>query len=218
MTRRVPLSPTRPFAIWLATGWGDTPGEAWAVRDEPGGEVTGFYRINLPDKENLDAAFLFPFVHPARRRQGLGSDLLRHAAARAAAEGRTLLRATTFAGTAGAKFAAHAGAKAGLVSIRRVLHLRQIPDGLVAAQRAKAAAAAAGYTLVSWAGGTPPEYWEGVAGVLNAFGDAPADEGYEHETWDAERVRDEFDKITGGTRSVATRSRRCTRRPGRWPG
>ncbi len=190
-----PPEPYAPFSIWLATGWGEIPGEAWAMRAEPGGEVTGFCRINLPDKENLDAAFLFPFVHPARRRQGLGSDLLRHAAARAAAEGRTLLRATTYAGSAGANFAAHAGAKAGMVSIRRVLHLRQIPDGLIAAQQAKATGAAAGYTLVSWAGGTPPEYSQGVAGVLNAFGDAPADEGYEHETWDVERVRDEFDKI-----------------------
>jgi RimJ/RimL family protein N-acetyltransferase len=191
-----PPEPYAQFAIWLATGWGEIPGEVWVIRAEPGGEVTGFCRINLPDKENLDAAFLFPFVHPARRREGLGSDLLRHAAARAAAEGRTLLRATTYGESAGARFAAHAGAKAGLVSIRRVLHLRQVPDGLVAGQRAKATAAAAGYTLVSWAGGTPPEYWEGVAGVLNAFGDAPADEGFEHETWDAERVRDEFDKIT----------------------
>ena len=191
-----PPEPYAQFALWLTTGWGESPGEAWAMRAEPGGEVTGFCRISLPDKENLDAAFLFPFVHPARRRQGLGSELLRHAAARAAAEGRTLLRATPYAGSAGAKFAAHAGAKAGLVSIRRVLHLRQVPDGLVAAQRAKATAAAAGYTIVSWVGGTPPEYWEGLAGVLNAFGDAPADEGYEHETWDADRVRDEFDKIT----------------------
>lgn len=184
-----------PFCVWLTTGWGETPGEAWAMRAGPGGEVTGFCRVNLPDKENLDTAFIFPFVHPARRRQGLGSDLLRHAAARASAEGRTLLRAITYAGSAGAKFAAHAGAKAGLVSIRRVLHLRQIPDGLVAGQRAKATAAAAGYTLVSWAGGTPPEYAEGIADVLNAFGDAPADAGYERETWDADRVRYEFDKI-----------------------
>jgi GNAT superfamily N-acetyltransferase len=153
-----PPEPYDAFAIWVTTGWGDTPGEAWAARDEPGGAVTGFYRINLPDKENLDAAFLFPFVDPARRRQGLGSELLRHAAGRAAAEGRTLLRGTTFAGTAGAEFAAHAGAKAGLVSVHRVLHLRQLPDGLVAGQRALAASAAAGYTLVSWAGSTPPQY------------------------------------------------------------
>ena len=190
-----PPEPYAPFAVWVTTSWGEVPGEAWAARDEPGGEVTGFYRINLPDKENLDAAFVFPFVDPTRRRQGLGGELLRHAAARAVAEGRTLLRTTTYAGGAGAKFAARAGAKAGLVSIRRVLHLRQVPDGLIAGQRADAGAAAAGYTLVSWAGGTPPEYWEGLAGVLNAFGDAPVDEGFEPETWDADRVRDEFDKI-----------------------
>jgi RimJ/RimL family protein N-acetyltransferase len=191
-----PPEPYAAFAIWVTTGWGDTPGEAWAARDEPGGAVTGFYRINLPDKVNLDSAWVFAAVHPARRRQGLGSELLRHAAARAAAEGRTVLRGTTFAGTAGAKFAGHAGATAGLVSLRRVLHLRELPDGLVAGQRAQATAAAAGYTLVSWAGGTPPEYWEGLAGVMNAFGDAPADEGYERESWTADRVRDEFDIIT----------------------
>lgn len=191
-----PPEPYAAFAVWVTTSWGDIPGEAWAARDDKGGEVTGFYRINLPDKENLDAGFVFPFVDPARRRQGLGSGLLRHAAARAAADGRTLLRATTYVGAAGAKFAAYAGAKAGLVEVRRVLHLRRLPAGLIAGQRAKAAAAAAGYTLVCWAGGTPPEYWEGLAGVLNAFGDAPADEGFERETWTADRVRDEFDNIT----------------------
>ncbi len=188
------------FVIWLTTDWGDSPGEAWAARDEPGGEVTGFYRINLPDKANLDAAWVFPAVHPARRRQGLGSELLRHAAARADAEGRTLLRGVTYDGTAGTHSSPRPpgpGATAlRLVSIRRVLRLRQLPDGLVAGQRARAEAAAAGYTLLSWAGATPPEYCAGLAGVLNAFADAPADEGYERQAWDADRVRDEFDIIT----------------------
>ena len=194
-----PQGPPEPYAAfvpWVTTDWGDSPGEAWAARDEPDGEVTGFYRINLPDKANLDAAWVFPVVHPARRRQGLGSELLRHAAARAAADGRTVLRGFPFVGSAGAGFAARAGAKAGLVSVRRAQHLRQLPDGLVARQRDLAAAAAAGYTLVSWAGATPAEYWDGIAGVLNAFADAPSDEGFEHEFWDADRVRDQFDIIT----------------------
>ncbi len=191
-----PPEPYPAFVIWLTTGWGDTPGEAWAARDEAGGEVTGYYRISLPDKVNLNTAFVLLLVHPARRRQGLGSELLRHVAARADADGRTLLRGVTYAGTAGSKFAEHAGATAGLVSIRRVLHLRQLPDGLVAGQRAQAEAAAAGYTLLSWAGATPPEYGAGLAGVLNAFADAPADEGYERQDWDADRVRDEFDIVT----------------------
>jgi GNAT superfamily N-acetyltransferase len=191
-----PPEPYGAFATWLTTGWDEIPGEAWAVRDEPGDEVTGCYRINLPDKENLDTAFVFPTVHPARRRQGVGSELLRHAAARAAAQGRTVLRAFPFVGTAGAAFAARAGAQGGLVSVRRVQHLRQLPDGLIARQRDLAASAAAGYTAVSWVGGTPAEYREGVAGVLNAFADAPSDEGFEHEFWDADRVRDQFDLIT----------------------
>jgi GNAT superfamily N-acetyltransferase len=191
-----PPEPNSSFVLWLTTGWGETPGEAWVARDEAGGEVTGFYRIGLPDKVNLDTALVRPFVHPARRRQGLGSGVLRHAAARADAEGRTLLRAITYAGTAGAKFAEHAGATAGLISIRRVVHLSQLPDGLVAGQRAKAEAAAAGYTLLSWVGATPPEYYARLTGVLNGFHDAPADEGHERQAWDADRVRDEFDIIT----------------------
>jgi GNAT superfamily N-acetyltransferase len=191
-----PPEPYGMFATWVTTGWGETPGEAWTARDEPGGEVTGLYRVNLPDKENLDTAFVFLSVHPARRRQGVGSDLLRHAAARATANGRTVLRGFPFVGTAGAAFAARAGAQAGLVAVRRVQHLRQLPDGLITRQRDLAAAAAVGYTLVTWLGGTPAEHWEGTAGVLNAFGDAPADEGFEHEFWDVDRVRDQFDLIT----------------------
>jgi RimJ/RimL family protein N-acetyltransferase len=191
-----PPDPYGAFVTWLTTGWGESPGEAWAATDEAGGEVAGLYRINLPDKENLDTAFVFPAVHPARRRQGVGSELLRHAAARATASGRTVLRGFPFAGGAGAAFAARAGAQGGLVSVRRVQHLRQLPDGLIARQRDRAAAAAAGYTVVSWAGGTPVEYWAGVAGVLNAFADAPVDEGFEPEFWDTDRVRDQFDLIT----------------------
>jgi len=185
-----------PFVVGLTTAWGDHPAEAWAARDEPGGEVTGYCQIGLPDRENLDTAFAFPTVHPERRGQGVGRELLRHAAARAAAEGRTVLRGTGLAGTAGDAFAARVGAKVGLVSVRRAVHLRGLPDGLVARQRAAATSAAAGYSLVTWVGATPPEHWAGVAGVLNAFADAPAPEGFEREAWDASLVRDRFDRTT----------------------
>src|ERR1700722_204586 len=191
-----PPEPYGTFATWLTTGWGETPGEAWAARDEAGGEGTGDYRISLPDKETLHTAFVFLTVHPARRWQGAGSELLRHTAARAAADGRTVLRGFPFVGTAGAAFAARAGAQAGLVSVRRAQHLRRLPDGLIARQRDLAASAATGYTLVTWVGGTPAENWEGVAAVLNAFADAPADAGFEHEFWDVGRVGDQFDLIT----------------------
>ncbi len=191
-----PDEPYGVFATWLKTAFGDPPGEPWVAFDEPGGEVIGYYRIDLPDRENLDTAFVFPNVRPELRRRGIGSELLRHAAARAVANGRTVLRGIPLAGSPGAAFAAHAGANAGLVDVRRALHLRKLPDGLIAGRRAEATAASAGYTLMSWVGSTPPEYWERLAEVLNAFGDRPADEGFEHGSFDADRVRAQFDLAT----------------------
>src|SRR6266702_2638236 len=67
----------RPFRGWLTVGWGGDPREVWlaAGRDS----VAGWYRLELPDKENLDQANLNLVVHPAERRHGLGLALLRHA-------------------------------------------------------------------------------------------------------------------------------------------
>jgi GNAT superfamily N-acetyltransferase len=132
-------------------------------------------------------------VHPASRRGGLGSALLRHAAMRAARHGRSTLRGSVLQGTAGAAFAARAGATAGLVDARRVLALGEIPAGHVAELRERAARAAAGYSLVSWQGRTPGQYLSGFAEVLNAANDMPHDPGQEEEVWDANRVR-EFDE------------------------
>ena len=54
------------------------------------GTVAGFYRMDLPDLENLDRATGGPVVHPAVRRRGIGRELLRHEGERAAANGRSL--------------------------------------------------------------------------------------------------------------------------------
>src|ERR1035438_7976264 len=56
------------------------------------GAVAGWYRLELPDRENLDRAQLDLMVHPDRRRRGLGRMLLQHAAARAAAHTRSVPR------------------------------------------------------------------------------------------------------------------------------
>jgi RimJ/RimL family protein N-acetyltransferase len=75
----------------------------------------------------------------------------------------------------------------------RQLDLRKAPAGKFTKLRATAADAAAGYSLVRWSGPTPPEYRDPLARVLNAYADAPHDEGYEAEAWDADRVRDRGD-------------------------
>jgi GNAT superfamily N-acetyltransferase len=177
------------FCTMLAKGHQRMPSEAWTAAQGAGGAVTGFYQLGLPDLENKDRAWLLPYVHPAARRRGTGRELVRHAAARAAEHGRSFLDGVTLADTAGDAFARAMGATLAIEEVRRVQYLRKIPPGLVASLRETAARAAAGYSLVTWTGPVPEEYLGQVAGVYNAFRDAPRGEGREAADWDADRIR-----------------------------
>jgi GNAT superfamily N-acetyltransferase len=177
------------LGAWLREGLTGDPAEAWLIPGTAPGSVVGWYRLELPDQENRDRAGLLIVVDPAARGRGLGRDLLRHAAERAAAAGRSVLGGEVRDGSAGDAFAAATGAKSGMAATMRRLDLRTVPAGKFARLRAEAAAAATGYSLVRWTGPTPPEYQESLARVLNAYADAPHDEGHEAEAWDGERVR-----------------------------
>jgi GNAT superfamily N-acetyltransferase len=197
-----PLNP--PLALgsftgWLHIGWDANPNETWYV---PGSAVTdsatgtaaaGWCRLDLPDLENRERAHLTLVVHPAVRRRGLGRELLRHAAARAAANGRSVLTGAVMPGTAGEDFARVTGSSFGLFQARRMLDLRTVADGTFARLREQAAPKAAGYTLVRWTGPIPVEHRGRVADVLNAMNDAPHSAGHEDNLWDADRVRDRAD-------------------------
>src|SRR5260370_22276365 len=78
-----------------------TPGETWYAAGTATGSAAGWYRLRLPDLENRDRAELDLTVHPASRRRGLGTALLRHAASRAEANGRAFLDAYVAEGTPG---------------------------------------------------------------------------------------------------------------------
>jgi GNAT superfamily N-acetyltransferase len=183
------------FRGWLTAGWGGDPREIWVVPGETEGTASAFYRLLLPDLENLDRASVLLMVHPAQRRRGLGAEMLRHAMARAAAHGRSMLGGEVRDGSSGEAFARSAGATPGLTEARRVLDLRKVPEGRLGPLRAEAEKAAAGYSLVSWTGPTPGDLLDQVADVLNAFQDAPRDEGHQPETWDARRVRERSDDL-----------------------
>lgn len=166
-------------------------GETWFAAGDQ--DVPGWYRLSLPNRENLDLAWLALVMHPGHRRRGAGTMLLRHAAGRAAARGRSRLAAReVLQGGAGAAFAAAAGAKAGVAEVRRVLDVTQVPPGRFAGLRDGAARAAAGYALVTWTGEVPEEHLGGVAFVREALYDAPWD--FEAGHWDAERVREEVNR------------------------
>ncbi|HET9081382.1 MAG TPA: GNAT family N-acetyltransferase [Trebonia sp.] len=177
------------FGIFLRDGWDCDPGELWVASGD-GGTAVGYYRINLPDLENLDGAYGELVVHPAARRRGIGRELLRHAGGRAAVHGRTRFAATTTAGADGDAFAQAVGARLDLEEIRRIQYLREIAPGTVDALRATASQAAAGYSVTSWEGPVPDRYLASMAGVLNAFNDAPRGANEQPAIWDADRVRE----------------------------
>lgn len=186
-----PMS-ARVLRYWLDQGWTGDPAESWYVAGDKPGTAAAWYRLELPDLENRQRAALTVTVHPERRRAGLGGTLLRHAAGRAAEQGRKILANGVLRGSAGEAFARHAGAAQGIEDVRRQHDLRAIPDGLLARLREKAGKAAVGYSLVTWTGPVPPERLEQVAGVINALNDAPHDAGVEEDRWDGARVRDRW--------------------------
>jgi len=185
-----PLLGERLFGCYLTSGWGGDPREAWLVRGRAEGSVAGWYRLELPDLENLDRANLNLIVHPEERRRGLGRALLRHAADRAAAHGRTVLGGGARNGTAGEAFARSVGAEPGLVDIERLLEPGTLEDGRLARLREEAERHAAGYQLVNWTGLIPEGLIEQMAALYAALSDAPHDADVEPEKWDAQRVRE----------------------------
>jgi GNAT superfamily N-acetyltransferase len=186
-----PLLSLPMFSGWFSLGWDQDPREAWLVPGDQAGTWAGGYLLELPAKENRHIAWAGITVAPERRRAGLGTRLLEHAAGRAAEHGRTVLSAETREGSPGAAFAAAKGARRGVTEARRILRLADMPPGRLAELRRQAEPAARGYSLVSWRGSPPPEeYLDGVAAVTNAMNDAPHSPGFEPEHIDAQRIRD----------------------------
>jgi GNAT superfamily N-acetyltransferase len=200
-----PLGP--PWSLRRMRGWlkyPAEPAETWIYGDETAGTIQGWYFLVLPDRENLDRAYVYLTVHPSSRRRGIGTALLRHAAERAAGAGRSVLGSGALQGSAGAAFAERTGATPGLVEARRVQVLSKIPAGRITFLRERAEQAAAGYSLVSWDGRIPEEYLAGYAEVDNAMADAPHDAGEEPEIRDATRIRELMDIRERSGRHVYT--------------
>ena len=183
----VPVMPPRAFLGWLQAGFMGEPRETWLLEDEAG--VGGWYLLELPSRDNGHLSFLEIEVVSGRRRHGLGTALLRHAAGRAIADGRELLNGYAWAGSPGEAFARSSGAAGGLNEIRRVMDTGALPPERLAGLRDAARAASAGYSLTSWAGPTPEEHLDQVAALNRAGFDAPHDPSHEELVWDAARVR-----------------------------
>ena len=196
-----PIGPPKSAHVmrgWMKLGFQGHPGEVWLVpgdpRDprDPGAEsaIDAWYRLGLSERENLTTASVTILVRPTARRRGIATELLRHAAGRATANGRTLLSGEVRENSGGESFAERFKATRGLTEVRRVLDLDTLPPGQLRKLREEAAPKAVGYTLVSWIGVTPEEYLDKIAKTHEAMNDAPHDPGFEPRAWDGERVRE----------------------------
>jgi GNAT superfamily N-acetyltransferase len=186
----VPPASLPVFTGWVVRGWDADPREGWLVPGDEPGTWAASCRLAFPVHENRHAAHLDLVVAPGYRRRGIGTALLRHAAIRAAENGRTQLCTDSREGTAGEAFAVAVGANRCVTEVRRVLDLADVPAGLLDTLRGRAEAASAGYSIVTWLGRCPEKYLDGTAEVLNAMGDAPLNPDEEPEHHDAQRFRD----------------------------
>jgi GNAT superfamily N-acetyltransferase len=186
----LPPWPLESFRSKWTRSYDSAPGEAWLATDDSG-EPAGCYLLRLPVKENVTLARLTLQVPPARRRAGIGSELLAHSADRARQAGRARMGAEARDGSPGAAFAAAAGAEAGIPEVNRILDIDSSLPARLDRLRAEAEAKTADYSLLSWLGPTPPEHLEEVAQVHNAMADAPHDEGIQATRWDGQRIAEQ---------------------------
>ncbi|MGY1835718.1 GNAT family N-acetyltransferase [Blastococcus sp. SYSU DS0510] len=193
-----PADPPRPAQEHVALGrelvaaGGSRDGTHRAALAD--GAVTGALRIVLPLKDNPSLAVVDLAVHPAARRRGLGSALLAEARGIAAAHGRTLLVTEVDEpgpGAPGRVFAERHGWSCDLVETRRELALPVDADRLRAVE-AGAAAAGAGYGIVTWRDRTPDALLADRALLERRMTtDAPHGElPVGEEEWDGDRIRE----------------------------
>jgi RimJ/RimL family protein N-acetyltransferase len=186
----VPEITWRRFQAWWRYGLASEPIETWlAASDDE--QPIGCYLLWLPERENRRNAFIALSVALARRRQGLGTALVGHAADRAEQAGRTLLMSDTRVGAPGAAFAQACAARAGIQEVRRVLRVDAGLPARVASLRASAEQHAIGYSLRTWSGMTPENLLEQASALHNAMEDAPHDASVEPLRWDSDRLRKE---------------------------
>lgn len=171
-----------------------------------GDVAVGALLLVLPLHDNLATVAVALAVHPAHRRQGVGSRLLALAEEEAAAAGRTVLLAETEwafddRDEGGEGFAAHHGYAAAQTVLRSTLTLPTDRTGLEAVL---AGAAGDGYTTRSCWDGIPEQWLDGRAELSRRMStDIPlGDLQLEEEVWDAARVRATYDQVAAMGRRV----------------
>jgi GNAT superfamily N-acetyltransferase len=158
------------------------------------GQPVGLAQLFLPDRENTGLGLLDDLdVHPAHRRHGIGTALLRASVVTLAAEGRRTVLIETIEGSPGYAFCDALGFDVALRDQASLLKLDAVDwldvERLAAAERA-------GYRLVRWVGSAPDELLDSYAQAKSAMSDAPIGTmQWEHQRWVGGAIR-EYEETT----------------------
>jgi GNAT superfamily N-acetyltransferase len=186
--------------------WPGVRQRAWVVRAGP--DTVGAATLALPEHDDPDHGFLHVLVAPSHRRRGLGTRLVRHAAAHARDAGRARLfcGAADPPGTSSA-FLRTVGGRLGMRETRRRLVLPPRDPQVLRDLATTAGGAARHYRLVQWTGPTPADRRDDLAVLIGRMStDAPMGElAVPPRRWDADRVRERDDaRGANGVRAFVT--------------
>jgi GNAT superfamily N-acetyltransferase len=153
------------------------------------GATVGVACLRLPaDQSSRRPCEIEVRVHPAHRRRGAGSRLLRTAADAVRAEGRTTVVVQAVAGTPAIGFLETRGFQCVLVMAGLLLRVDEV-DGSWLANVVRSGPP--GYRLVRWTGTVPVELADTLAHAKTAMSELPVgDRAFEPGAWDADRVRE----------------------------
>jgi GNAT superfamily N-acetyltransferase len=176
-----------------------------------GGRLVGALEVHLPLRDNQHAAMLWLSVLPSSRGRGVGSRLLSEGERVAAEHGRTTLMGETEWAEGGVDVAEGFATSRGFVVAQTVLRSEQVlPADVAALRSAVRAPGAEDYAFESYVDDMP-EHWLDDRAVLQQrmSRDAPTDDlALEEETWDADRLREQQERLrSAGRRIVETVAR-----------
>ena len=172
----------------LRHGWDGESPRAFAARED--GQLVAAGEIWASDYDNLDAAWLGVGVHPAWRRQGLGSRLLERLLGEVRATGRTSVGIDGWDLPRVRAFASRHGFAQKSVDVQRRQVLAELDRAALDRLVAEAATRAADYELERLPGPSPASLLPELAEVVGAINDAPRDDlDLEDERFPVERVR-----------------------------
>jgi len=166
-----------PAAMAVVRGLPDDPDEDLADDGtDAAGPVTAVLEVELPHRDNTHLAMVRVTVHPAVRRRGLGARLFTTAVDMALAQGRTLVVANSWDGTAGVEFAKAMGMDRASHEVKRTQNLLSVDETRLASSLSAAGRHAGDYDVIRMAGRTPPDMLTDIATMVGAINDAPTDD------------------------------------------